>query len=154
MRPESRREQLLAQSVGNELVIYDERTHEAHHLSQTAARVWRLADGERDLPDLASALRKSIAHAAEGDAAPVSEETSLELAWVALSELDRAGLLVRALPNLAVLSEPISRRQMLGVTAALLPVVASIVAPTPAMAATCQATVTASPTTVIPSGGQ
>jgi hypothetical protein len=124
------------------------RTHEAHHLSQTAARVWHLADGERDLPDLASALRESVASATDGDAVTLDDATSLELARLALSELDRAGLLARALPDLAVLGEPMSRRQMLGVTAALLPVVASIVAPTPAMAATCQATATANPITL------
>jgi hypothetical protein len=154
MRPESRREQLLTQSVGNELVIYDERTHEAHRLSPTAARVWQLADGERELDQLAVGLRESIESVANADDVPIDDEASLELVRLALSELNRAGLLARALPDSAVLGEPISRRQMLTVTAALLPVVASIVAPTPAMAATCQATAVANPTTVIPSGGQ
>ena len=123
MRPESRREQLLAQSVGDELVIYDERTHEAHHLSPTAAQVWRHADGERDVADLASALRLSIA-AAPGEEVPLPDDAeSLELVRLALVELDRAGLLARAVPDLAVFAEPMSRRQMLGVTAALVPIV-------------------------------
>ena len=152
MRPESRREQLLTQSVGNELVIYDERTHDAHHLSPTAAQVWRLADGERDVPDLASALRQSIDQSPGYDAATLDEADSLELVRLALAELDRAGLLTRALPDLAVLGEPISRRRMLNVTAALLPVVASIVAPTPAMAISCTATLNG-PFNVISDGG-
>ena len=37
MTPQSRKEQLLTQRVGDELVIYDERTHEAHRLNRTAA---------------------------------------------------------------------------------------------------------------------
>jgi PKD domain-containing protein/all-beta uncharacterized protein/coenzyme PQQ synthesis protein D (PqqD) len=153
MCPESRREQLLAQSVGNEIVIYDERTHEAHRLSETAARVWQLADGERDLPALASALYDSIACAPQRDTAGLDDVESMELVRVALAELDRVGLLARAVPNLAVFGEPLSRRQMLGVSAALLPVVASIVAPTPAMATTCQATVSGNPTNVVANGG-
>ena len=152
MRPESRREQVLTQPVGNELVIYDERTHDAHHLSPTAAQVWRLADGERDVPDLASALRESIDQSPEYDAATLDEADSLELVRLALVELDRAGLLARALPDLAVLGEPISRRRMLGVTRALLPVVASLVAPTPAMALSCSATLNG-PFNVISNGG-
>lgn len=153
-RPESRREQLLTESVGNELVIYDARTHDAHHLSPTAAHVWRQADGERDVADLARALRQSIGRSLGAEGATVDDAESLELVRLALVELDRAGLLARALPNLAVLGEPISRRQMLGVTAALLPVVASIVAPTPAMAASCLGgSATANPATVIANGG-
>lgn len=154
MRPESRREQLLTQSVANELVIYDERTHEAHHLSATAARVWDLANGKRDLPELASAFRRSVTSESDLDTSGLDETTSEELVHLALAELDRAGLLTRALPDLAILGEPISRRKMLGVTAALLPVVASIVVPTPAMAQSCGAgTATVNPSSVVSAGG-
>jgi Coenzyme PQQ synthesis protein D (PqqD) len=58
MTPESRKEQLLTQRVGDELVIYDERTHEAHRLNRTAAAVWEQADGVRTVPELASSLRQ------------------------------------------------------------------------------------------------
>jgi hypothetical protein len=128
MTPQSRKEQLLTQRVGDELVVYDERTHEAHRLNRTAAEVWEQADGARTVPELASSLRQSLA--AEGGAA-VGDQESEELVRLALDNLDRAGLLVRGLP---AINEPMSRRQMLVVAAALLPVVASIVAPTPAMA--------------------
>lgn len=131
MTPESRRAQLLAQPVGDELVIYDERTNAAHRLNATAAHVWRLADGERSLQDLAAALGESLEPhdpAVLGDAS-----ASEELVRLALTELDRAGLLVRGLP---ALGEPMTRREMMVVAAALVPVVASIVAPTPAMAQT------------------
>ena len=60
MTPESRKDQLLTQRVGDELVIYDERTHAAHRLNPTAALVWRLADGERSVTDSASNLRESL----------------------------------------------------------------------------------------------
>ena len=128
MTPQSRKEQLLTQRVGDELVVYDERTHEAHRLNRTAAEVWEHADGARTVPELASSLRESLA--AEGNAA-VGDQESEELVRLALEDLGRAGLLVRGLPSI---NEPMSRRQMLVVAAALVPVVASIVAPTPAMA--------------------
>ena len=132
MRPESRKTQLLAQDVGDELVIYDQRSHEAHHLSPTAAVVWRAADGKRSLPELSALLRESLDANLTAETA-LSDEDSDALVRLALDELDRVGLLVRGLPGIR---ESMSRREMLGVTAALLPVVASIVAPTPAMAQT------------------
>ena len=61
MTPESRREQVLTQAVGNELVLYDERTNEAHRLNPTAAFVWRSADGARSVPELAARFRASLA---------------------------------------------------------------------------------------------
>lgn len=130
MTPQSRKEQLLTQRVGDELVVYDEQTHEAHRLNRTAAEVWEQADGARTVPELASSLRQSLA--AEGGT-EVGDQESEELVRLALDNLDRAGLLVRGLP---AINEPMSRRQMFVVAAALVPVVASIVAPTPAQAQT------------------
>jgi coenzyme PQQ synthesis protein D (PqqD) len=128
MTPESRKEQLLTQRVGDELVIYDERTHEAHRLNRTAAQVWEGADGARSVTDLARDLRTALV--ADG-VEPIAPEDSEALVRLALDDLNQAGLLVKGLPKI---SEPMSRRQMLVVAAALVPVVASILAPTPAMA--------------------
>jgi hypothetical protein len=47
---------LLAQDVGDELVVFDERRYVAHRLNRTAAAVWRLADGQRTIADLAASL--------------------------------------------------------------------------------------------------
>ena len=133
MTPQSRKHQILTQRVGEELVIYDERTHDAHRLNGTAAQVWEMADGVRTVPELATALRTNLA---TGDHATLETEESETLVRLALEELDRAGLLVQAIPPIAIapINESMTRRQMLVVAAALLPVVASIVAPTPAMA--------------------
>jgi hypothetical protein len=150
MKPESRRDHLLTETVGGELVIYDELTHDAHHLNPTAAWVWRMADGERSLPNLATGLRESVTAFSGMNNAPLDDDTSEALVRMALGELDRARLLVRALPPLG---DPMTRREMIGVTAALLPIIASIVAPTPAMAQTTTTTTTTStitPTTIPP----
>ena len=128
MTPESRKEQLLTQRVGDELVIYDERTHEAHRLNRTAAQVWEGADGARSVTELARDLRTALV---SDGLEPIGPDDSEALVRLALDDLNRAGLLVEGLPKI---SEPMSRRQMLVVAAALVPVVASILAPTPAMA--------------------
>ena len=116
MTPESRKDQLLAQAVGKEVVVYDERTHAAHRLNPTAALVWRLADGRRTTSELARILHETMD-------APDDED----LVRLALLELDRAGLILGGLPPI---NEPITRRRMLQFAAALVPVVASISVPT------------------------
>ena len=116
MKPEARREQLLVQEVGNEVVLYDEQTHQAHRLNRTAAIVWQQADGHRTPEEIAGALREELA-------APDSED----LVQLALAELDRAGLLTRSLTDAGQL---LSRRQLFATAAALLPIVASVTVPT------------------------
>lgn len=121
MIPEARTDQVIVQDVGDEVVVYDERTSAAHHLNKTAALVWKLADGRRPVGEIAAALNRALD-------VPNDED----FVHLALAELDKAGLLARPLPT----GELITRRQLFGVAAALLPLVASIVAPTPAMAQT------------------
>ena len=120
MTPEARKDQLLAQDVGDELVLYDERTHEAHRLNHTAALVWRLADGRRSLSEIAPLLH---------DALDVPDDE--DFVRLALAELDRAGLLVHKLP---LETGPMTRREVFKVAAYLLPAVGFIVVPTPAVA--------------------
>ena len=127
MTPQSRKQQIFTQRVGDELVIYDERTNGAHRLNATAAHVWETADGARTVPELADDLRTTLA----SDGQTIGADESETLVRLALEDLGRAGLLHQGIPSI---SEPMTRRQMLVVAAALVPVVASIVAPTPAMA--------------------
>lgn len=118
MTPEARKDQLLAQDVGEEMVVYDERTFQAHRLNRTAAAVWRLANGRRSIVEIASLLREAI-DAPEGE----------DLTQLSLEELDRAGLLVERL-KLHTVGESLTRRRLLKVTAGLLPVVVSMATPT------------------------
>jgi hypothetical protein len=117
MFPEARRDQLLTQRIDEELVVYDERTHEAHRLNRTAALVWELADGRRTVDEIAASLRDMLG---------VDEAGAL--ATLALEELDRCDLLVE---KWCVPADPISRREMLTIAAGLLPVAITIVTPTP-----------------------
>jgi len=128
--PIARREQLVVTELGDELLIYDLRAHQAHCLNRTAALVWQHCDGRRDIPALAQTLTRVLPFTVDED-----------MIRLALRQLSRRKLLAAPLAP-ALMPESgtaqISRRVMmrrLGVAAAIaLPLVTSIVAPTPAEA--------------------
>jgi hypothetical protein len=128
MEPLARHHNLLVETVGDELVLYDQDRDRAHALNRTAALVWRHCDGQRTIAELAALLRDELG-------TPVDEY----LVWLALDQLGKKHLLqerVSQLPGLGYAT----RRDILkkvGRTAAialLVPTITSIVAPTPAMA--------------------
>lgn len=126
MRPRRRTAKLLTAAVDGEIVVYDLERFRAHRLSETAAAVFELADGQRTLDDIAAALRERF-----GVARP------LPLAQLALERLDRAHLIDRD-PAAPRPRRALSRRRLLkriAVAAALLPVVSSLTAPTALAAA-------------------
>jgi hypothetical protein len=57
--PRARRDGLLEETVGEELLLYDQKSHTAHCLSPMAASVWRHCDGEHDLTGLAQLVGAS-----------------------------------------------------------------------------------------------
>ena len=130
--PEAGSDSLLVETLpGGEMLVYDLASHRAHSLNRTAALVWRWCDGNTTLAEMARRLR------AELDA-PVDEE----VVRLALQRLDGARLLQERVTRPRD-AERISRRAVarrLGMAAGLtvlLPVVTSIIAPTPAHAASC-----------------
>lgn len=126
MKPAARREGLLLRELPDELVVYDTAENRAHCLNRTAAAVFRLADGTRDVDDLARLVAPGTG-AAEGRA----------VVRLALDRLGEAGLVAAAPVSPPPSRRELLRRAALG-TAILLPAVASMVAPTPAeAAATC-----------------
>jgi hypothetical protein len=128
MKPVARKSGLVVRNLADEVVVYDQERHEAHCLNRTAAVVFRHADGRHDVSDLAALLSADGAPGAEG------------LVEMALGQLGEARLLESAPP-----SEPgpgLARRDAIrrvGLGAAvLLPLVTSVLAPSPAeAAATC-----------------
>jgi hypothetical protein len=141
---------VLLRELPDELIVYDLRRHRAHCLNRAAARVFRSADGTRTVAEIAEGL--------EGE--PQAREAVVRLA---LDQLAAAGLLVTVAGPPADASDPLvpqagdatgfeaatrveavparSRREVLqsvgtGV-ALLLPAVVSVLAPTPADAASC-----------------
>jgi|SRR5215813_11122528 len=127
-KPLARKDGLVIQELFDETLVYDLERDRAHCLNQTAAFVWSRCDGRTTAGKIAEALKNELAE-------PVDEK----LVWLAIDQLGRNHLL-RAVPVPPPAYAGLNRREVmraLGLTAAVaLPVVASIVAPMPAQAAT------------------
>lgn len=131
IKPRARKEGLVVQTLPDETLVYDLDRDLAHCLNHTASLVWARCDGRTTAKQIASAIAVKLEQ-------PIDER----FVWVALDQLSRNHLLAdNAMPPQL---SGLSRREVvraLALTAAVgLPVVASIVAPTPAQAATGCAT--------------
>jgi hypothetical protein len=107
--------------------VYDPERHVAHCLNSTAAAVWLHCDGREDIAGIAASLSRQ--NSASVDEAIVSS---------AVAKLEKAHLLEeRDVGN----SSRVTRRDVIrkmGIAAAIaMPVITSIVVPTPAQAASC-----------------
>lgn len=131
--PQARRSGLIIQEVDSEILIYDQDSNKAHCLNQTAAKVWKYCDGETTVADACSALSGELE-------TPVDEK----LVWYAVDQFSKDSLLEKEVAPPAFIVAGMNRRQMvrtLGLAAVVaVPLVTSIVAPTPAQAATCLTT--------------
>jgi len=126
--PQARTTELLCRDLPDGLILYDPTRHQAHTLNRTAALVWQQCDGRTSAAAMVAQLRQTLD-------APVGEE----VVWLALDRLEKAHLLQEPLSRPAG-SERYTRRdavRKLGLASAvgvLLPVVASLTAPTAAQA--------------------
>ncbi len=127
-KPLARREGLVIQELPEEVLVYDLDRDRAHCLNETAAFVWQRCDGRTSAVEIARSLGKKVN-------APVDEK----VVWFAIDQLGRNHLMTTPVPPQLVAG--MNRREMVrvpGIAAAVaVPVVASIVAPTPAQATTC-----------------
>jgi hypothetical protein len=126
--PKARHHELVIQEFGDEVLLYDLRRHQAHCLNRTAALIWEHCDGKQTVRGLARLLEQKL-----------GVLTDEEVVWLGLRQLNKYHLLQE---QLAPSAGPalISRRELgrrLGAVAALsLPLIATVVAPTAAQAAT------------------
>lgn len=116
----------LSREFGDELLVYDQQRNVGHCLNAMAAAAWKLCDGKKGASELAKILTQQFS-------APVDEPVVL----LAIEELSKARLLIEV-------EKPVrrtSRREAIraiGIAGAIaLPLVTSLVAPTPARAASC-----------------
>jgi hypothetical protein len=127
MTPKARQDELLSTEVGDELVIYDQRSRRAHRLNRTTALIWRYCDGEHTVEDIAALLAVELDLPADQD-----------VVWFALRRLERCRLLEGRLtpPTARMTRAQIVRKLGLaGGLALAVPVVQSLTAPTAAIAA-------------------
>jgi Coenzyme PQQ synthesis protein D (PqqD) len=127
--PCAREEELVKQELQGETLVYDLKRHKAHCLNQTAALVWKHCDGQPSVAEIVARMEKEL-HASVNE----------DVIRLALDHLENAHLLMEKTDRKRERSG-LSRREVirkLGPVAALsLPVVASILAPEAAQAATC-----------------
>ena len=119
---------LLSEPLDDELIVYDQGRDRGHCLNRTAAMVWRLADGERSIADIAAILRSDLDAAADEN-----------LVWHTLDQLNAVELLeapmARSTDDMrASRRRFVSKVGVVGVAALLLPIVTSVTAPAPAVA--------------------
>ena len=119
--PIARKSGLVVQEMPDEVLVYDLNTNKAHCLNHTAARVWKACDGKTSIPDIASSFGK---------------DANEDLIWLAVDQLSESDLLER---QVASRFNGQSRREVIkkiGLASVVaLPVIASLVAPSNALAA-------------------
>jgi hypothetical protein len=128
-KPRQRTSGLVVETLSDETLVYDLDRDKAHCLNQTASLVWRRCDGKNTPKQIARAVSLDLKHSIDE-----------KFVWLALDQLRRNNLLTNSPGSLSI--SGVSRREVmktLAVSAAVaLPLVASIVAPVPAQAASCK----------------
>jgi Coenzyme PQQ synthesis protein D (PqqD) len=127
---QARTEGLVIQEMSDEVLVYDLNTNKAHCLNQTAAFVWKKCDGKNSVSDIAGLLENEFN-------APVQDD----LVWLAIDQLSKDNLLEAK--SIVSPTAGLSRREVvkrIGLASVVaLPIVASLIAPTTALAGTCSA---------------
>jgi len=127
----ARKEGLLVHPLADEVLVYDLVSHKAHCLNLTAAIVWKHCDGTHSVASLAGIVRRELD--------TIFDE---QIVWLAIRQLDQARLLDQRI-GVHQGAPKITRREIIkrvGLAASVsLPLISSIVSPTPAQAATCVA---------------
>lgn len=122
----SRESYLVVQDLENELLIYDLKINKAFCLTESAAMIWRLCDGEKTVAEISRILSIKFQ-------TPVSED----FVWLAIEELKNANLLADQ-QDFKSKFDGHSRREIIlkaGLTTMIaFPGILSVVAPTAANA--------------------
>lgn len=127
--PRARKNDLVVESLQDEILIYDLARDQASCLNPTAALVWKYADGKTSVSEIAKKMAREL-----------NSPVDARVVWYALEQLDKKHLLDNSI------QAPLQYRQMTrrdflvkaGVVGAAvaIPVVIALAAPTPAMANT------------------
>ncbi len=141
--PKARVEDILFQEAGDELLVFDKKSHQAHCLNKLAGLVWRHCDGQRSFDDLARIVRQQLEVPAD------SQLVALAVQELARTQLLEAGC-VPVEGQRQYTRRELAARVGIGAAAALLltPLVTSIATALPAAGiGSPQPSTTAAPTT-------
>lgn len=128
--PSARRDNLVVEELKNEILILDTHSNQANCLNPTAALVWKYADGKTSVSEIAAKMSREL-----------GSRVDVRVVWYALEQLGKKNLLEERI-QIPFQYNRLSRRDFLvkaGIVGAAvaIPVIISLTAPTPAMAATC-----------------
>lgn len=130
--PTTRRDGLIVRELDDETLVYDLERNDVHCLNPTAALVWKHCDGRLTVAEITKRVEDELQ-------ATVDEQ----VVWLALAQLRRKRLLTERIPR-ARSTPGISRREMAHRLAQAmviaLPLITTIVAPTPASAGSVDCT--------------
>jgi hypothetical protein len=124
--PVVRKDQLICEDVSEECVIYDSRQKRAHHLNSTLTWIWRRCDGNTSIDSLAADCERQF-----------NITNGFHVVLTGLEQLDARDLLEHPIDITGVMAAEttaVSRRAVVATGSVLMPLVVSILAPTPAAA--------------------
>ena len=124
--PQVRQNGLVVQEMPDEVLVYDLDSNKAHCLNDSAAVVWRACDGTNSVADIVKSFERTS-----------GSKVTEDFVWLAIDQLNDNGLLEKGTASSFAGQ---SRRDVLkkiGLASMVaLPVIASLVAPQSALAAT------------------
>ena len=118
--PHARRDDLLVESILDELLVYDTRSHRAHCLSAVAAAVWQACDGQSRVSDLGVKAGQVLGATCDE-----------QVVWQALEELSTRDLLRQPIDPPA---GGLDRRAFVRALGIVIPLITTIVTPLPSVA--------------------
>jgi hypothetical protein len=128
--PKKRRQGHVIKELPDEVLVYDLDRNKAHCLNHSAAAVWERCDGRATVAEIARAVENKT-----------GTKVGEQFVWLAIEALSRDHLLEERVDWPSAVPR-ISRREAvrrIGIGAAFaIPLVTSIIAPTPAQASTCK----------------
>ena len=143
-KPLSRQSDILVQDLEDELLIYDLRINKAFCLNQTSALVFQFSDGAKTVSEISELMSQKLGIL-------VSED----FVWLALQDLEKENLLGKSKELTDILAN-LSRREMVkkvGLASMVaLPIIASVIAPSPAAAQSANPSVRCQAPAECPSG--
>lgn len=126
-KPKTRNGNIVVQEIENEILIYDLKTNKAFCLNETSALIYQLCNGERSVAEIADTISIKL-----------KTIVSENLIWLALDNFKKENLLEEN-KQFEIDFDGLSRRQVIkkvGLASIIaLPIVASVIAPSAAMAA-------------------
>jgi hypothetical protein len=124
--PLVRADQLVCEDISGECVIYDGREKKAHHLNSTVTWIWHRCDGNASIKALAAEFEQQF-----------QITNGLDVLMTGLEQLEARDLLEPSTEMSGFLADQrstLSRRDVVVGGSFLMPLVVSILAPTPAAA--------------------